>query len=546
MKKFLSILIALALLISMFSLTALAFAEDVVGDSAEENKHAPVTFNADKFKSEVIEKDGGLDFWVEMDKNFTFENKWWKDAKLVHEIFDGINYRMQPEQNLEDKEQEFTLTIDYGNPDGEDNKYTNATEPDPKTYKETESVTLPAAPAAVTENESPVAYFAGWKISLTNEGGELPIYLQGGAFAAGAKIAMPDKDITATAVWKKTQEEADKEVVHDDVIYVIYVTPSGSYTEDMKNWTSHSLTSSFSLTTQGKWYFRFVVVDGAKASESGYSFDYDDVLATTYDNVQKLLDENKPESELEAANCTLVYNVKDTTAPEIELSTTQKNKVGEGLTVGTSYSISTSLNINDCSATSSDVTYKVYKKVGTDVEGTDSEGWLLIYDSTTSEVTEGYEKCISTSGTITPLDEDVSDSAVYRIVYTIKDKVSGKYGIKAADNDSTGGTEDEYGYHPIMELKVKQSSSDNKTQKTIEAWKIVLYVIAGLSAVGIVVLLCIKPKQQTADGRYSATANGNSNASAQTNSNAESQTSADTESEQTSADTGDKSEDDNQ
>lgn len=535
MKRFLSILIALAMLVSLFSLTALAFAEEPSGGSTEPESKREVTFNSDKFKQLVIDKDEGLDFWMEMAEKFSFENEWWKDAKQVNEIFEGIHYRMQPEQDIEGKES-FTFTVNYGNPT-EGDPYTDQTEPKPKQYKETEQVTLPAKLDAKTktvsvegeeDKEEPVAYFAGWEITATDPAsGDLPANLKDGAFAAGAKIAMPAQNITATAIWKETQEEADKEVVPDDVLYVIYVTPGGSYTEDMKNWTSHSLTSTISLTTQGAWYFRFVVVDGTKASESGYSFDYDDVIATTYDNVLDLIEKGEAtDAQLEEANCTLVYNVKDTTAPEIELSTTQKNKMSDGLTVGVSYSVSTSLTIDDCSATSSDVTYRVYKQMGTETENADKDGWVLIFDSASKKVTEGYEDSISTSGTITPLADDVSDNNAYKIVYTIKDGVSGKYGVKADDNTDPNGFSDETGYHPVMLLKVSAAAQSTST-KAMEVWKIVLYVIAGLSAVGIIVLLCIKPKQQTASARYNANANGNAETPAQDQTAEQNETTAD-------------------
>lgn len=507
MKKFLSIFVALALLVGMFSLTTLAFAETTGGEASDTEPARSVTFDDAAFRKYVIDAvdDEGVvqgnPFWAEMSKTFSLENKWWEDAAKVHEIFDGINYRVQPNEDVEDKEQEFAVHYDYANP-SEGDPYTEAEALADGSYKETAHFKLPDAPVAATHKETvddeekdvPNAYFAGWQIESAEE---LPVHLQG-VFAAGATIAMPASDITVKAVWMATEEEAESQIVPDDRIYMIYVSPSGSDTEDMDKWSSVAVTSTINFTTSGQWSFRFVVIDGAKASVSGYTYDFDDMLATTYDNILALIDEGgHDDEELKAANCTLRYNAKDTTAPEFDLSTTQKNKQDDGLTVGTSYSISTSLDIEDCSATSSDVTYKVYKRVGADVEGADDNGWLLILDSETREVTEGYENCISAGGVITPLEEDVTGEKIYKIVYSIVDHVSGKEGVRpSADGETYTDV-----YHPEMLLQVKAAPATS-SKKAVEAWKIVLYVIAGLSAVGIIVLLCVKPKEQKADARY--------------------------------------------
>ena len=58
---------------------------------------------------------------------------------------------------------------------------------------------------------------------------------------------------------------------------------------------------------------------------------------------------------------------------------------------------------------------------------------------------------------------------------------------------------------PSKGAKGRESCANSKA----EAWKIVLYVIAGLSALGIIVLLCIKPKEQKADARYNVAIAGN-------------------------------------
>ena len=181
-----------------------------------------------------------------------------------------------------------------------------------------------------------------------------------------------------------------------------------------------------------------------------------------------------------------------------------KNKQADGLTVGVKYSISTGLEIDDCS--DYDVTYVVYKMIGVGAEGADEEGWILIYDSTLNSgerVTEGYTDCISQNGEITPLAKDVTGEYVYKIVYTVVDDW-GNVGVhyEKDDDDENVGEPESF---VAMMLEVKAAQVVN-TKDPIDAWKIVLYVVAGLAAVGIVVLLLIKPKQPvaTVDERIAA------------------------------------------
>ncbi len=538
MKRFLSILIALAMLVGIFAMTAVAFAEPTTpsesgdGDDAPAEEARHLTFNVSKFKEYVVAEQG--DFYLEMDRSFMFENKWWEDSSKVHEIFDGINYRVQPKENLKDEEgndktTKYTVKYDGGEHCAED-----YTVPSDGEYVDTQHFKLPTAPSAAThkvepaeeggEEENVPYYFAGWRITAEGDA-QLPVHLEG-LFDAGANIAMPETNITVTAEWTENKEDADNSVKPDDKIYLLYVSPSGSTTEDMKDWSRCLVTSTFSLTTDGEWNFRFAVVDGEAASESGYTFDYDDVIATTFDEAQKIIDEaNDAQAVVDDAlvkenDCTLTFRTKDTVNPEIKLSTSQENKQNDGLTVGTTYSVSTSLDITDCSGTT--VTYIVYKKVGSDVEGADSEGWLQIYDSKSREVAEGYEYtsdgsnpkgCISSGGVITPLQEDVTGEDVYKIVYTVVDNY-GNHGVRKVSDGESASTDE---YHPTMLLKVNAAPVNPANGVKIEAWKIVLYVIAGLSAVGIIVLLFIKPKQQTSDARYNASASDEGQPSETTN-----------------------------
>ncbi len=540
MKRFLSILIALVMLVSMFAVSAVAIAEEQSTPPATEDdtpEAREVTFDPDAFRQYV--KTDDLPQALEMDRSFMLENKWWEDADKVNAIFNGINYRVQPKEELKDEEGN-DKTVKYVVHYVVDGEVVaeNYTVPADAEYVDTQHFKLPTTPTIgthketvqpqededgeATEKDVPNAYFAGWQITLGytpetsgDDNGEvegtaletLPAHLDG-VFASGAEIAMPAENITVTAVFKDTEEEAKSAVNKpDDKLYLLYVSPSGASTEDSKDWSRCLVTSTFSLTSEGEWNFRFAVVDGEKASQSGYSFDWDDVLATSYDNIEKIIEEAESngtsvnEKEVKAQDCTLTFRTKDTTAPQIKLSTTQENKQVDGLTVGTTYSVSTSLDITDCSSTT--VTYVVYKQVGADKEGADDEGWLQIYDSKTREVAEGYEDNISTSGVITPLDEDVTGKNVYKIVYTVVDSF-GNHGVQKVSGDEVVGTDE---YHPTMLLKVSREPVAPNTKT--EAWKIVLYVIAGLSALGIIVLLCIKPKEQKADARYNVAIAGN-------------------------------------
>lgn len=381
MKKFVSLLIAFVLLVSMFATSVVAFAADDDATTPDgETEIREVGFDEEAFWAALDEAN--LDLFFEMSSTFMLSNDWLKDAETVQKVFPGIIYVLE---EADDEEDEY--------------------EPE------------------------------------------------------------------ATAEGDEEDTEGEEEVVTpNDKIYIEYCRPSDDPRDS--EWQTCAVTSTFSMTSAGDWYFRYAVVDGAKASVKDYSFDSADVLARS---------------------SVLERNAKDTTNPVVDLSSSMKDKHDTGLTAGTNYTVSTSLTITDCSSTTT--TYEVYKKVGKDVEGADSDGWILIYDSKTSTVTEGYEDSISTTGTIKPSDDDVTGEYIYKIVYTVVDAY-GNIGVR----DSKLNTE----YHPELLLKVNAAAADDNSN--VEIWKIVLYVIAGASAIGIIVLLCIKPKQEVADGRYNANA----------------------------------------
>lgn len=248
---------------------------------------------------------------------------------------------------------------------------------------------------------------------------------------------------------KDVDEDYDEKEKYD-TISVEYCTPSGDRKVE-SDWTMRDLTSTFNMRTSGYWLFRYVVKDSS--------------------------------GNILAKSPTLERYAVDRDHPIISLSSSLKTKQEEGLTEGETYSVSTSLDISDSSSTTTN--YVVYKLVKGE--------WTQIYDSKTKEVAEGYEDNISTSGTITPLASDITKdkSPVYKIVYSVVD-TEGFFGVEKSDS-----TEE---FHPEITLFVK-ASEDSAKKNSVDVWKIVLYVIAGLSAVGIIVLLCIKPAKPVNEGR---------------------------------------------
>ena len=547
MKRFLSLLIALILVFGMFAVTTVAFADEGNPDGGEQES-ARVTFDETAFKKYVYDNRPRF---IEMSTTFMLDGTytegegdeaktlvWYKDYYILHTIFPNIRYIEVKDEDIlhegdegYDKVTWYTLTYNMNIPtiedDNDNGEATVAEEEgkeDAKTeYQATQVITLDKKPSHEGYK------FEGWKLIFTDASKVTMPELKGDfLFAEGFKFNMPETNVEVQAQWTKIKSDAEKdeqdksdeevalpEVYADDIVYVLYTT-TGSKTDsrsDMKDWSRCKVSETFSVTTKGSWDFRFAVADGIKSAATD-DFDWEDqILVTSYDNVLKAIEDKLAEPNhadtlsdeeeqdiIDKHDFTFHCYSQDTTHPEIELSESMKQKMESGLTVGTTYSISTALTIEDANSKSTP-TYLVYKQVGAKVEGADKEGWLLIYDSKKREVTEGYDDCISASGVITPLEKDVTGEYVYKIVYSYVD-ADGFFGV---DKDAEELEE----YHPTMLLKVFKAPVEPGKPNAIEAWKIVLYVIAGLSAVGIVVLLCIKPKKpETADGRYNASADG--------------------------------------
>ncbi|MDE7454637.1 MAG: hypothetical protein K2M64_02280, partial [Clostridia bacterium] len=230
----------------------------------------------------------------------------------------------------------------------------------------------------------------------------------------------------------------------NDKVVVEYCRPSES-PKGQESWqNSATIATNFKLSSSGWYLFRIVVKD-----YSGNNVIYAGQKFSRY--------------------------AEDTQRPVVELSATMKDKEKNGLTVKESYDPSTSLTITDASSTT--VTYVINKKVNGD--------WVLIYDSKTKEVTEGYEKFVSTTGRITPSKEDVSTEFVYQIIYSVVD-TNGYEGVSELDKDKIDAEVET----PILNLFVNPEKVD---KTAVNAWTIVLFSIAGVAAVGIIVLLFIKP-----------------------------------------------------
>ena len=131
---------------------------------------------------------------------------------------------------------------------------------------------------------------------------------------------------------------------------------------------------------------------------------------------------------------------------------------------GCSYTIPTP-TLPDSTSTTTTV-YNVMKKVNGE--------WVKIYDGETKTVTEGYEDFFK-SGVLYPAASEVSkadDDYIYRVTYTVTDT---------------------YGHKTVKDLNILTTSPD-LGDNTNDVWTIVLICIACAAAVGIIVLLFVKPK----------------------------------------------------
>lgn len=259
---------------------------------------------------------------------------------------------------------------------------------------------------------------------------------------ASKDLALPTdwlKDSTilteATSVDKDNNNKNNSALL---TVKVLYCNPN-SYFHTNDKWDETD--NDISATTYGVWHFRYVIVDKA-GNESVQS---------------------------EAITRTIVH---PGTNPEIELTSTQLKVESTGIKAGSTYTIPTPTVT--AVGTSATYTYQITKLVGND--------YVVIYDSETSEITEGYEDFVTTAGSlvvgkneVASKDEAGKATYLYKVVYNAKDN---------------------YGYTSTRTLNVLTTKPDAE-MTAFDVWETVLIVVASLAAAGIVVLLFVKPKEKT-------------------------------------------------
>lgn len=273
----------------------------------------------------------------------------------------------------------------------------------------------------------------------------------------------------------KLKEESDK-------VEIQYFKPGsdrGEVAEDKDSKAGYAAAEEqINVNSVGWWSFRFVVVRphatvenaGETDEKTTYSVDY------TKDIVAK--------SQL------VSLYAQDVDNPIITLNQTRYDDyTKKGITVGARYSIPTTLlfTMTDDGKGTSSSYITVYYVIEKMIDG----NWTAIYDSSkdTKVLDDKYSDFVSASGILAGNDDISSNSKdyKYRVKYSFKDQ----YGYTGVDKD---GNAPEF----VLNLYVNAKKATEEEQDTAKVWQIVLYVIAGLAAVGIIVLLCIKPKQEDA------------------------------------------------
>ena len=302
-----------------------------------------------------------------------------------------------------------------------------------------------------------------------------------------------------------TEEKDGKTTIDDgsDKVLVQYFKPAGdrgAVEEGSSKANYAEAGDKITVAETGWWSFRFVVVRPRleKAAEGEEKATYFDIDYT---------------KDIVASSALIDVWAQDTDNPVISLREDEANKlIVNGLTAGTRKSISTTsiFNTTDNGKNGSSSYITINYIVEKIVDGK----WVKIYDTTAdTKVVEGYGDYISSSGILASEDE-VSKNGTdykYRVTYSFVDS----YGYVGKDSEGN-----DYTYTLNLTVKAKEKTEETKK---VDVWKIVLYVIAGLSAVGIVVLLCIQPKQPddgTINGRvhYGSEDNAESNDEATTTS----------------------------
>ncbi len=262
---------------------------------------------------------------------------------------------------------------------------------------------------------------------------------------ASKDLALPTDWLTDAGILTEATALTDDTSKNNSALLtvkVLYCAPSDHYSTSEK-WDESD--NDISATTYGYWVFRYVICDKA-GNESAASAD-----------VKRYIDHPG-------------------TAPEIELTSTQLKVKTTGVKAGSTYTIPTPTVT--AVGTSASYTYQITKLVAGE--------YVVIYDSETGDITEGYEDFVTTAGSLVPGKKEVATkdaegkvTYIYKVVYNAKDS---------------------RGYTSSYTLDVLTTQPDAE-MSAFDVWETVLIVVAALSAVGIVILLFVKPKQEVTEGR---------------------------------------------
>lgn len=409
-----------------------------------------IAFVSDEFSNleevKTVEKVQGAS------EHFQFDYAWLADEAKVEKIFTGISYVL--------KFGDWKATI------GADDKM-NVTWSNKEDLNVTKTATLERKDSSDSDNK----FVGTWEGTLSGK----PVKL---VFDSTKKVAVTRNGLSLGSVTYEIKDETAEFRTGDtnknfavadgsDKVYVQYATPTVDY-KDFASWntveigTDINVIGTTSSTSRiGWWVFRFVAKDS---------------------NGTVLTDNTGTEVRSDRID---VY-FGDASAPAYRdnngLTSDMISMRDNGLTVDETYTIKTNLRYIDNGSVT--VNYKVYKW---DTKTNDWTAEPILVKG--EKVAEGYEDYITAAGVITPHKEDVlaDKKPAYKIVYSLIDD-------QLYESDTT-----------TLELFVKNAEEKVPASST-DVWKIILYVIAGLSAVGIIVVLCIKPKKpETEDARSANT-----------------------------------------
>lgn len=342
-------------------------------------------------------------------------------------------------------------------------------------------------PATVTVDQSAVDAFIAADEGSEDERGLSALNT---AQTALGKITVPDSlDKTDSdglfAGMTREFDDNNKLKSNSDKIYVEYFKPD-KHPGDFSNANHAAAGDKIDLNEVGTWSFRLIVVrpveiqDETATTAEGDTTEGEETPAKKYE--YKLEKEN-----IVAKSALFDVRTIDVDSPVFSVNSEKLKDLKEkGIVAGTRYSITTTslFTVTDDGKNSSNsYSYITYNYV---IYHNEKGDWVKIYDSAAdTKVVEGYSDIVSSSGILASTD-DISANATdykFRIEYSIVDK----YNHEGADKDGNKTF--------VLDLTVSKSTTAEEETQKVDAWKIVLYVIAGLSAVGIVVLLFIKPKQ---------------------------------------------------